>query len=116
MITNLTLPPGSRIKLLLFVCVLLVLNVSGISVSRATMSQYRLTVSSGSPMDVSNGTTVYSGNGYGYRQLSNAGNYSIGFTFNFDGTNYTTFRVATTGILGLGSTITSNWSGNGINA
>ncbi|MGE3800520.1 MAG: choice-of-anchor D domain-containing protein [Candidatus Kapaibacterium sp.] len=62
---------------------------------------YQMSRSTGSAYDMSGSTTLFSRTSsyYGYTNLL-----SIGFTFNFDGTNYTTFSVNASGHLTLGKT------------
>ncbi len=76
------------------------------SSSRAALSVYQFSSTTGSATDMSSATFVTSTNYSTWTSTDDAaaGPIDIGFTFNFDGTGYTQFSVSTNGLLGLGST------------
>lgn len=68
--------------------------------ARADLSGYAFTVASGTYSEISGGTVLGSG---GVDDVTYTGQ-SIGFTFNFNGVNYTTISVNTNGFIWFGST------------
>jgi Abnormal spindle-like microcephaly-assoc'd, ASPM-SPD-2-Hydin/Secretion system C-terminal sorting domain len=76
---------------------------------------YTFRMGNGANIDVTAGTILFDGagqSGSGQGGFVNAvqGNLPIGFTFNFNGTDYTEFSVSSNGIMGLGSSWVT-WDG-----
>jgi hypothetical protein len=76
------------------------------------LSDYQMSVTSGTATDMSSGATQIFGNGYDDSQY---GAISIGFNFVFDGTTCSSFYPCTNGWMALSST-TSNTLGGAINS
>ena len=96
---------------------LIFMGICLVQPAAATMSQYKLTVASGSVTDMSSANVVYQGyqfarGDYGYSP-SGAGYFGFNFNFNFDGTNYNSCVIYTNGLISLGA-VTSNWSSRNI--
>ncbi len=73
----------------------------------ANMSDYQFEESTGSATDLSSASTISGTTGD-----DAAGSANIGFTFNLDGTDYTTFTASSNGVVGLGSYSTTTYSNN----
>lgn len=69
---------------------------------------YVFRVTNGTMVDIPNGTLLYNGPVGGPWQNRVTAGLPIGFDFNFNNTNYTTFSVSTNGVMALGSTITTS--------
>jgi hypothetical protein len=74
-------------------------------VGSAETRQYTLAVSTGTPYDMSTGTTTIwlGGTGGGSRFFAFSGAKAIGFTFKLDAISYTDFQIYTSGLITLGT-------------
>lgn len=95
-------------KLLLLAGMLL---LGSVVQSRANLSEYFFSQeSNGAPTDMTGATLALAG---GNDDVT-AGSFPIGFTFNLDGTNYTTFTVSSNGWMKLGTHTTNSNLGNNL--
>ncbi|MDP4220028.1 MAG: choice-of-anchor D domain-containing protein [Bacteroidota bacterium] len=80
--------------------------------SQALVTGYGFTTGSGSRININSGTTLWSGK---YRRKNLAsGAINLGFTFNFDGVNYTQMQVYNSGIITLGPNQINNIQNNSL--
>ncbi len=86
-----------------FLTTLLLLCI-GIVDANATMDEYKFTAGTGTANDMSGYTEALPAS----RDDYTAGSYNIGFTFNFDGTDYSTFSISSNGWMKLGSHTTNS--------
>lgn len=82
----------------------LAILLGSISSAWATMSEYQFTQTTGTATDMSGATEALPSD----RDDYTAGSYNIGFTFDFDGTEYTTFSVSSNGWMKLGAHTTNS--------
>ena len=96
-------------KLLLRLCAFALIMTIGVSPAYSVLDDYIFTQEVDEYTAITSGTQLYDGS-------SNADdntwtNNSIGFTFYFNGSSFTSFSVSTNGYLQFGASITSTWSG-----
>jgi len=83
---------------------LIMLMLAGAGSAFAQLSSYKFTASTGTATDMTGSTSIsVSSSDDGYSPVVN-----IGFTFQFDGNNYSQFSVNTNGLMKLGSTAITN--------
>lgn len=78
------------------------LLLCGVTGSRAALSEYRFTVGSSTLADMTSATNIWTV-APGNRFQAASGVLGIGFTFQFDGADYTQMQVYTSGALSLGT-------------
>lgn len=79
--------------------------------SEASLSEYRFSVGTGSSSDMTGATNIWTATNQN-RFHAASGALNIGFTFQFDGVNYTQMQVYTSGALSLGSATLFRYSFN----
>lgn len=91
--------PSARPRTLRIAAAVLFLALVQVIPAWSTLSQYIFESTTGSAIDMSGATTILGPS----NDDVGSGVYSIGFTFNLDGTDYTSFSVTSNGYMGLGS-------------
>lgn len=89
----------------IFTSILLLLFFGSIKIN-AQVNAYSFTSSAGTFTTITGGTTL----GVPTNDDTNFPNIPLGFTFNFNGTNYSTVAVNTNGFLAMGNTVSSSYT------
>ena len=92
-----------NVCLAIFICALQLVMPSD---SRSHLKYYQLSVGSAAPVSMSGANILWESGGQGSRYWGlggSSGVINLGFTFKFDGTNYTQVRVHSTGVITMGT-------------